>query len=529
MSWQPTTEYDPLVRSPFQQRELSYTQIVKVKNQSSDEEDWPAWSPIGVCPLDGASAEDAVGWRNLTFQGCRLDDYNFDNGLGRTLGITQQPIPYGKTGRVCIGGMTAALIHDPVRAGYIQYLRHGFFGVMVRKFDDRWTLRLGYGGDAKLVQFLSSEAYNDGIDNDQVLGLVDLTTPDHRVCIRNDTGSTLPQCNVAMLGSNLIQESATFTDNFFFKATPPPADYPIPLLTYPFNSYGGTCGWEIPAGRFGWGYVFNKVIPVCAKQVLPGTLCQGFAPGKTELYPQLPNLRLVESYDWTKSGDDSRLGWFVEDISQQYVALALTSLYQDEYTGHDALAYFLETYQGSGPYDGITTVNGITLPEVAVCIGLGGHVDLDGFGHGPPRRSINVQPGHVFRYDIQPAKTYTYDAGSSSHRAFPTAENYDDPVGTIRIWVGYTSLIPMGWRLCDGTGGTVDLRGRFIMGVNTAAGAPGDEDGVGDTGGSRSIGPVGSESGAPVQFAASSTKTDNRPLFYVAAYIQRVEPWTPPA
>lgn len=37
------------------------------------------------------------------------------------------------------------------------------------------------------------------------------------------------------------------------------------------------------------------------------------------------------------------------------------------------------------------------------------------------------------------------------------------PSGAILMWSGTTSTIPSGWALCDGTHGTPDLRGRFIV------------------------------------------------------------------
>ena len=41
------------------------------------------------------------------------------------------------------------------------------------------------------------------------------------------------------------------------------------------------------------------------------------------------------------------------------------------------------------------------------------------------------------------------------------------PSGTIVIWSGSSSNIPNGWYLCDGTNGTPDLRGRFVLGSNS--------------------------------------------------------------
>ncbi|MFO7755495.1 MAG: hypothetical protein R6V34_05895, partial [Bacteroidales bacterium] len=47
--------------------------------------------------------------------------------------------------------------------------------------------------------------------------------------------------------------------------------------------------------------------------------------------------------------------------------------------------------------------------------------------------------------------------------AAPDITNYLVPVGTIVMWSGAIEEIPEGWLLCDGTEGTPDLRGRFIV------------------------------------------------------------------
>ena len=37
------------------------------------------------------------------------------------------------------------------------------------------------------------------------------------------------------------------------------------------------------------------------------------------------------------------------------------------------------------------------------------------------------------------------------------------PIGTVVLWDN--DVIPVGWHLCDGTNGTPDLRGKFVMGA----------------------------------------------------------------
>jgi len=58
------------------------------------------------------------------------------------------------------------------------------------------------------------------------------------------------------------------------------------------------------------------------------------------------------------------------------------------------------------------------------------------------------------------------------------------PAGVIVMWSGTLATIPSGWALCDGSGGTPDLRDRFIKSVGAA------ED-PGATGGSATHTPTG--------------------------------------
>lgn len=54
------------------------------------------------------------------------------------------------------------------------------------------------------------------------------------------------------------------------------------------------------------------------------------------------------------------------------------------------------------------------------------------------------------------------------------------PIGSVIMWTGTLETIPTGWHLCDGTDGTFDLCGMFILGAGGAYN-------LGDSGGSEEV------------------------------------------
>lgn len=58
------------------------------------------------------------------------------------------------------------------------------------------------------------------------------------------------------------------------------------------------------------------------------------------------------------------------------------------------------------------------------------------------------------------------------------------PSGAIVMWSGAVSAIPSGWVICDGTNGTPDLTGRFVIHADADSGGTYD---VGDTGGAATV------------------------------------------
>lgn len=77
-----------------------------------------------------------------------------------------------------------------------------------------------------------------------------------------------------------------------------------------------------------------------------------------------------------------------------------------------------------------------------------------------------------------PAKTYNEEVPKLKEAV--TAPAVAFVKGMIIMWGGKITDIPKGWHLCDGTGGTVNLKDRFIVGA-------GGSYAVGATGGSNSV------------------------------------------
>lgn len=58
-------------------------------------------------------------------------------------------------------------------------------------------------------------------------------------------------------------------------------------------------------------------------------------------------------------------------------------------------------------------------------------------------------------------------AVTASHTDLNHTVAYQVPVGGIILWSGLHTAVPAGWQLCDGTGGTPDLRSRFVIGAGS--------------------------------------------------------------
>ncbi|NLE57631.1 MAG: hypothetical protein GX616_04675, partial [Planctomycetes bacterium] len=137
--------------------------IVLVTNSGG--EDWPAWSPVELTHPAGSPVAKIAQFAARPY----LCGDTPDDPVGATavIGITQEPIPAGAMGRVCIGGLTLALV--------VYESEHvGDPCVAVEWADTRLTLVRRATGHATYVLEVDDAAYQDGTYNDQRLALIDL-------------------------------------------------------------------------------------------------------------------------------------------------------------------------------------------------------------------------------------------------------------------------------------------------------------------------------------------------------------------
>jgi len=66
------------------------------------------------------------------------------------------------------------------------------------------------------------------------------------------------------------------------------------------------------------------------------------------------------------------------------------------------------------------------------------------------------------------AEINVLDGVTASTAAINTASTHFVPSGGIIMWSGTVDALPTGWRLCDGTNGTPDLRNRFVVGAGAS-------------------------------------------------------------
>ena len=134
----------------------------------------------------------------------------------------------------------------------------------------------------------------------------------------------------------------------------------------------------------------------------------------------------------------------------------------------------------------VSTSNTITIsPGGNTSLVLESSGDITVSGNTTLDNTLTVNNGNIFvdggQVSIQQYHT-TMDgqelgAGWPTDSAHAVTKQYADnltlqnlmPIGSIIMWYGTAITVPEGWHICDGTMGTPDLRGQFVMGAGSVA------------------------------------------------------------
>lgn len=181
------------------------------------------------------------------------------------------------------------------------------------------------------------------------------------------------------------------------------------------------------------------------------------------------------------------------------------------------------------------THNGVVVQKGLVSLLLGSVNELNlAFDEGY-YLEIKVEDDVLSPRQYLAAAGYAIRAATAEY-ASKAAEVDSLPQGCIIMWGGTLSTIPGGWQLCDGTNGTPDLRGRFIMSVNSgenpgSTGGNSSHNHSGTTGSSSSQIWIDDNSGGSDYWGApnghthsfSTDSANHLPPYYKLAYIMKMK------
>lgn len=105
--------------------------------------------------------------------------------------------------------------------------------------------------------------------------------------------------------------------------------------------------------------------------------------------------------------------------------------------------------------------NNTTNSTVSVTTAVGIHTHSISLPAATPSTTDNVTLA---------ASAETVEPAYTKLLAIQASATINIPLAIIALWKGTLAAIPLGWKLCDGTGGTVDMRGRHLKITGTVGG-----------------------------------------------------------
>ena len=161
--------------------------VVPIKNADEEEKDWPPFSPVVVTAPEGATASRAFGYAARPhLEGNQPTGSGVLLAPGDVIGITQEPIPFGKMGRVCIAGLSCALVRDQYETEENE-IGQSYAQIAWDSENSRLVWERSVWGHARFLLRLDDDEYQDGTYNDQFFALIDLNPGPQRLWAKLET------------------------------------------------------------------------------------------------------------------------------------------------------------------------------------------------------------------------------------------------------------------------------------------------------------------------------------------------------
>ena len=160
-------------------------------------------------------------------------------------------------------------------------------------------------------------------------------------------------------------------------------------------------------------------------------------------------------HGWTDISDDAVLQAVWNDSTELWDAVQVVR-------NQDRIVRFAKAQAGWDCEDDPATVS-VKFSNIDGSVEIGAAFDV-------VLLASNCQDPNVCVGDVI-AITRCYDAAVAPTGTYIAVSSYlDDKIGMIKMWSGCPATdIPCGWALCDGTNGTVDLSGKFVVQIGGSA------------------------------------------------------------
>ncbi len=112
------------------------------------------------------------------------------------------------------------------------------------------------------------------------------------------------------------------------------------------------------------------------------------------------------------------------------------------------------------PFKASVEATTITIIETNVAAVYNEDLDLDG--------NLDTKPAHIIR-EAKCGTGGVITFSFSELKRISKLQNHSTPIGGIIMWSGSINTIPNGWKLCNGSNGTPNLSGRFIVGFDSSS------------------------------------------------------------